>query len=249
MNIKKLFSRPEEYTKYNPTSPAEKAQRVWDERDGEIIIQNYNLRRLNIGQLVVNIVLAGVIAFLSTKSSVQPYVVFANPDNGAVWHVGTVQAAKDFEPNEQIKKYFMANFLKEVREVPLDPVVHNKNLRNALGYMTRDASEKLKTQMAQENQNRDKQATVTINIQSINPIENSQDKSSYQVRWTEDEFAIGSGQKTTTTYTGVFTTTMIKSKDEQQIEINPIGFYITDFNYSKDAASVNQPKSGQAKKQ
>ena len=103
--------------------------------------------------------------------------------------------------------------------------------------------------MAQENQNRDKQTTVTINIQSINPIENSQDKSSYQVRWTEDEFAIGSGQKTTTTYTGVFTTTMIKSKDEQQIEINPIGFYITDFNYSKDAASVNQPKSGQAKKQ
>ena len=40
-----MFSRPEMYSKVEPKSPAEKAQAVWDEREGAIIVRMANLRR------------------------------------------------------------------------------------------------------------------------------------------------------------------------------------------------------------
>ena len=152
MNLKKmLFKQPNLNEGYNPKSPAEKnAKDIWDKREGSVIVQNHNLRRLNIGQLAVNLILVGAIAFLATKSSVQPFVVFANPENGEVWHVGTAQEAKNFEPSESIKKYFMANFIKKIREIPLDPVVRSQNLTTGFSFMTRSAATKLQSQLQNE---------------------------------------------------------------------------------------------------
>ena len=53
MNIKSLFNKPEKFTDYEPESPAERAARKWDEREGEIIVQNYNLRRLLVGLMAI----------------------------------------------------------------------------------------------------------------------------------------------------------------------------------------------------
>lgn len=242
MNLKKtLFSKPEMFTNVHPSSPAEKAKAVWEEREGKIVVQNYNLRRLNILQLVINLLLVGAIVFLATKSSVQPFVVFANPENGEVWHVGTAEEAKSTEPTEAMKKYFMANFVKKVREIPLDPVVYKKNLTTGFSFMTRDAANKLQVQLENEKVSEKLgHDTITVNIVSIIPIEGG---SSYQVRWTEEEFGIGTGQKSLTPYSGVFTAQQIKSDDEKQLAINPIGFYISDFNWSKDATAVNDVKA------
>ena len=147
MNIRKLFTRPENYTAMDEMSPADRAKRTWDNRDGSVIIQNYNLRLLNIGQLAVNVILVGALIFSSMKSSVQPFVVFANPQNGEVWHVGTAAEAQNFEPTEEMKRYFMANFIKNTREIPLDPVVYKKNLLQAYNFMTKDAGFKYQAQL------------------------------------------------------------------------------------------------------
>lgn len=243
MNLKKmLFKQPNLNEGYNPKSPAEKnARDVWDQREGSVIVQNHNLRRLNIGQLVVNLVLVGAIVFLSTKSSVQPFVVFANPESGEVWNVGTAQEAKDFEPNEAVKKYFMANFIKKIREIPLDPVVRSKNLTTGFSFMTRSAATKLQNQLENEKvQNLVGNSTVTVDIVSIVPMDSN---NSYQVRWTETTYGMKDGKKTVTPYSGIFTVQTIKSDDEKQIAINPIGFYISDFNWSKDATAVNDKNS------
>ena len=47
--MKSLLSKPEKFTNYEAISPAMRAARKWDEREGEIIVQNYNLRRLLVG--------------------------------------------------------------------------------------------------------------------------------------------------------------------------------------------------------
>ena len=39
MNVKNLFSKPEKFTNYEAISPAARAARKWDEREGEIIVQ------------------------------------------------------------------------------------------------------------------------------------------------------------------------------------------------------------------
>ena len=64
MKIEQMFHRPEHFTPpTNSQSPAEKASRKWDAREGEIIEQNYNLRRLLLGLVVVIVALAGALCY------------------------------------------------------------------------------------------------------------------------------------------------------------------------------------------
>lgn len=243
MNIKNsLFKRPERYTEDETMTPAEKAKRKWDEREGDVISQNYNLRKLIIALMVILLIMVATVAYLATKSSVQPFVVMANPETGEVWHVGTVEGARDFEATEPIKKYFIADFIKNVREVPLDPIVYKNNLKDGFSFMTQQAAQKLTSQLQAEGAG-DKvgKSTATVTIVSILPMEGG---NSFQARWIEEEFNIGSAQKTVTPYSGVFTCQMIPSDDEAQVAVNPIGFYISDFNWSKDATAYTNEKNG-----
>ena len=236
MNIRKsLMSRPERFTSGETLSPAEKAKRKWDEREGDVIEQNYNLRKLIIALMVILLILVGTIAYLATKSLVQPFVVMANPETGEVWHVGTVEGARDFEVTEQVKKYFIADLIRNVREIPLDPIVYRNSLKRGFGFMTNQAASKLSSQLEHEGAGgKVGKLTATVNIVSILPMEGG---NSFQARWTEEEFNLGSGVKTTTPYSGVFTCQTIKTEDEKQLAVNPIGFYVSDFNWSKDSTA------------
>lgn len=75
MNVKKLFKKPIRYTDYEGASPAARAARKMDEREGEIIVQNEMLRKIALGQMLVVILLAGALIYKCLQSSVMPYVV------------------------------------------------------------------------------------------------------------------------------------------------------------------------------
>lgn len=242
MNIKNIFfNRPQQYTDFSTLTPAEKAKRKWDEREGAIIAQNYNLRLLNIGQLIVNIGVCGIVAWMASRSSVQPFVVFANPESGEIWHVGTAADAKDFTPTEEIKKYFISSFIKNVREIPLDEVVYKHNLVKGFSFLTTGTADKLQALLKDENlvEKIGRQETSQVRIVSILPIDTG---FSYQVRWQEEEYHFLTKKKFTKSYTGVFSTQIIKVNDPKSMELNPIGFYITDFNWSQDATNNDKVK-------
>ena len=226
MNIKSLFSKPEKFTEYEPESPAIRAARKWDEREGEIIVQNYNLRRLLVGMLAVVMVLTVGLVYKSLSSNVMPYIVEVDMTTGAVRNVGTVEASKHYQPAEEIYKYFLSKFLKNTREMPLDPVVYKENLSTAYGFLTKNAAKKLQTMLKSEKTTEKfGHQTVQINISTILPMEGGH---SYQIRWNEEVFTIGTGEKKVTPYSGIFTIQQIKSEDESQILINPLGMYISD---------------------
>ena len=237
MNIKNLFNKPEKFTNYEPESPAARAARKWDEREGEIIIQNYNLRRLLLGMLAVVMFLTVGLVYKSLSSNVMPYVVEVDTVTGAIRNVGTVEASKNYQAGESVYKYFLSKFLKNTREIPLDPVVYRENLTTAYGFLTKNAALKLQTMLKSEKMTEKfGHQTVQINIATILPMEGGH---SYQIRWTEENFTIGNGEKKVTPYSGIFTVQTIRSEDESQLAINPIGLYISDFSWSKDASAVN----------
>ena len=238
MNVRKdLFKKPERYTNFDELSPAEKAERTWDEREGDIIARNYTLRKLVMLLLFVVVVAVGCIVYLATKSYVQPFVVMANPETGEIWHVGTVAEAQNFEPNEAMKKYFITSVVKNLREMPLDPIVYNENTKKAFYFMTRDAVAKVQGIRQEERASEVfGRQTVTVNIVSVLPMEGS---NSFQVRWTEDTYNLGSETKTSTPYSGIFTTQIIPQKDEAVLSHNPIGFYITEFSMTRDTVGGN----------
>ena len=58
------------------------------------------------------------------------------------------------------------------------------------------------------------------------------------MRWTEEEFGITSGNKKVTNMSGIFSYTRLPVEKEK-LEINPLGLYITGFDFSNDASQVN----------
>lgn len=237
MNIKNLFSKPEKFTNYEAESPAARAARKWDEREGEIIVQNYNLRRLLLGMMSVVMFMTIGLVYKSLSSNVMPYIVEVDTTTGIVRNIGTVEASKHYQAGEAVYKYFLSKFLKNVREMPLDPVVYRENLSTSYGFLTKTAALKLQTMLKSEKMTEKfGQQTVQINISTILPLEGGR---SYQIRWTEEIFTISNGEKKVTPYSGIFTVQMIKSDDETKLMINPIGLYISDFSWSKDATALN----------
>ena len=237
MNIKNLFSKPEKFTNYEAESPAARAARKWDEREGEIIVQNYNLRRLLLGMMSVFMFMTVGLVYKSLSSNVMPYIVEVDTTTGIVRNIGTVEASKHYQAGEAVYKYFLSKFLKNVREMPLDPVVYRENLSTSYGFLTKTAALKLQTMLKSEKMTEKfGQQTVQINISTILPLEGGR---SYQIRWTEEIFTISNGEKKVTPYSGIFTVQMIKSDDETKLMINPIGLYISDFSWSKDATALN----------
>ena len=121
--------------------------------------------------------------------------------------------------------------------MPLDPVVYKENLSTAYGFLTKNAALKLQTMLKSEKTTEKfGHQTVQINISTILAMEGGH---SYQIRWNEEVFTIGTGEKKVTPYSGIFTIQIIKSDDEAQLLINPLGMYISDFSWSKDASAVN----------
>lgn len=246
MNIKSLFHRPEHFTMPDSSlSPAEKASRKWDAREGEIIEQNYNLRRLLIGLMIVIVVLGVALSYKAISENYLVYVVETDIKTGEVRNVGTANKMENYQPSEQVYNYFIRQFVKDIRSVPLDEVVYKNQLKEAYGFLTKDGANVLQNRFTTEKRaEKLGKSTVQITIQSVLPMDGGK---SYQVRWVEVEYAVngngGGGSKSVTPYTGMFTIENIKTDDKEQLKVNPLGMYISDFRYEQDeAAKAEIPK-------
>lgn len=231
MNIRSIFSRPETYSEPSNLSPAEQARKKYDERVGSAVVQAYNWRRISLGLLLTCIVLSIGLIIQSTKSTVIPYVVTVDKNTGEVTNAGTL-IANEYTPQQAEIKYFLREFIRNTREVPLDPVIYKNNWAKAYGYMTEAAGIKMNAQVSNDKiSDKFGKETVQVTITALNQIEGS---NSYTVNWIEETFNTASGEKINRPMTGVFTVTTIPSENEDTLNINPLGLYISDFNLSEE---------------
>ena len=218
-------------------SPAEKAEAVWDRREGSIIARDANYRILILGLIIVSVTLAVGLVIQSYKSSVIPYIVEVDSSTGRVKNAGPLTVS-DYTPQDAEIKFFLSKFLNNVRGMPLDPVVYKNNWTEAYAFLTKSAAAKMTTEIKNEKlAEKFGQKTVQIQIISCLPMEGS---NSYQIRWNEEEFTINSGKKTVTPMTGIFTTSIIPPTEEAILRVNPLGIYISDFNWTKDTTAVKK---------
>ena len=176
----------------------QKVRRREQRDEGEIVVQNYNLRLLLIGLMGVVIMLVGALMYKSMSASVMPYVVEVDTTTGSVRNVGTIESSKNYKPNEAVYKYFLSKFVKNIREVPLDPIVYRENLNASYGFLTKSAMAKLQTMLKTEGMSeRFGHQTVQVEISTVLPMEGGY---SYQIRWQEESFVIGSGERRTAEY-------------------------------------------------
>lgn len=244
MNISKLFHRPEHFTAPDSSlSPAEKASRKWDAREGEIIEQNYNLRKMLLGLMVVVCALGCALTYKVISENYIVYVVETDIKTGEIRNVGTANDMENYKPTEQVYNYFVRRFVQDVRSIPLDEVVYKNQLREAYYFLTRDGANVLQARFDEEERAKKfGKSTVQVTIQSVIPMDGGK---SYQVRWSEVEYLLntkGSGDKRVFQFTGMFTVDLLKTKDKDILRYNPLGMYISDFRWEQDEIKTETKK-------
>ena len=78
-----------------------------------------------------------------------------------------------------------------------------------------------------------KKETVHVQIKSINLQPGTQ--STYQVRWSEDNFNQNGNLTKKEDFIGLYTIQVIPPKKEDELAVNPLGLRIIDLNYSREA--------------
>jgi len=238
MALNSLFNQKEKYNHTqtrNPSTPAERAEAVWDRRIGSAAVQAHNWRRISLGLIVVCVVLSGGLVVQSTKSRVVPYVVTVDKSTGEVTKAGAF-VNEDYTPQESEIKYFIAEFVKNSRSIGYDPVAYNNMQLKAAHYLTTTAAQKYKQVLKPEMEKRLGQYTVSVKNISVQKVPESD--ASYLVRWIEEAVRINSSEYQEIPMSGTFSYTKLPVKDEDLL-INPLGLYITGFDFVQDAAVVN----------
>ena len=204
-------------------TPYKKAKQVWDNRIGNARLQAFNWRLFALSMAAINAMLVVFLFVQSMKSEVVPYIV--EVDAGRARAVGL---ARGYSPNEAVTKYFIKNFINNVRSLTSDVVVVRKNWTEAYRALTVPAAKILEQVVAGENPLK-KVGTITktVDIHSVLNLS----KESFQADWTEYTFDKHGKQRKSERFRGVLKVVFLPPKSEDDIKRNPLGIFLDHFSW------------------
>ncbi len=213
-----------------PETPYMRAHQLWDERIGSARVQAANWRIAAFASLAVAGVSCGGLIWQSSRSIVTPYIVEIDGD-GAVRNIGP--AIEDYKPSDAVIAYALANFIRDVRSVSIDPVIVRANWLKAYDYATDRGA------MALNDYARDHdpfaevgRRSVTVEVTSV--VRASDD--SFEIRWSEKTYAGGQFEKLER-FTAHLTIVLSPPRDVETLSKNPLGLYVHGLNWSKDLSA------------
>lgn len=217
----------------------------------ERILDSANtFKKIAIGSTLVALVATISAGYLATRSEYIPFIIRADKVTGYTDAIGPVTNL-EYKPTEAETKYFLSEFIKKVRTVPLDPVVYHKNWKDARLFLTDAAAKKLNTiTESQGHFSKLGSSTVEPTILGITRLSNSDN--TYQIRWQETDYSINSGQGSQQNFIGTFTIESGKLGSEADLYKNPLGIKVTDVSFSLENAAQSKeavkPATPQASK-
>lgn len=212
----------------------------------ERILDSANtFKKVAIGATLVALVTSISAGYLATRSEYVPFIIRADRVTGYTDAIGPI-TQQEYKPNEAETKYFLTEFIKKTRTVPLDPVVYQKNWKDAQEFLTESAAKKLNAiSESQGHFSKLGSSTVEPTVLGITRLSNSDN--TYQIRWQEVDYGINSGQGTQQNYIGTFTIETGQLGSEADLYKNPLGIKVTDMSFSLENAAQNTQPVKQAK--
>jgi len=221
-----------------PVTPYQAAQQLWDERIGSSRVQAMNWRLMALGVLLLAFVMAGGLLWLSTRSIVTPYVVEVDTQ-GSVRAVGP--AMEVYRPTDAQIDYHLSRFLRNVRSIPIDPIVLRENWLEAYDYATdRGAAALNDYARVKDPFGNVGRTSVAVEVTSVVRASNN----SFQLRWIERSYGNGA-LSSTERWTAIVSIVLQPPKDVARIRKNPLGIYVDSLDWSRELGE-NLP-SGDAK--
>ncbi len=210
-----------------PETPYQKAAQVWDERIGSARVQAKNWRAMAFGSLVLSAGLASALVWQSLRGSVVPWVV-------EVDKLGQAQviapATADYTPADPQIAWYLAEFIKDVRSAPADPVIVRQNWLQAYDFTTTSGAIAL-NEYARADDPFAKLGKQEVAVDVSSVIRAS--PSSFRVAWTEHRYEDGA-LADNARWTAILTIAIDPPTDAEKLRKNPLGIYISAINWSKE---------------
>ena len=213
-----------------PETPYMKAQQMWDERIGSARVQAANWRYAAFGSMLIAAVSAGGLIWQSNRSIVTPYIVEIDGE-GAVRNIGP--ASESYKPSDAVIAYALANFIRDVRSVSIDPVIVRANWLKAYDYATDRGA------MALNDYARDHDPFADVGRRSVNVDVTSVVRASddsFDIRWSEKTYSGGQFERQER-FTAHLTIILSPPRTAEALSKNPLGLYVHGLNWSKDLSA------------
>lgn len=212
-----------------PETPYQKARQLWDERIGNARLQAMNWRIMAFSMIALSSGLAIGLMHQASRSTITPYVVEVD-QQGTVRAVGP--AIEAYRPSDAQIAHHLAQFVKNVRSLSLDPVVVRQNWLEAYDFTTDRAAEIL-NEHAKAQDPFGQVGDMSISVEVASVVRASGD--SFQVKWIEQTFERGS-LSDTSRYTAMLSIVFQPPKTEAQLQKNPLGIYVNGLDWSRELA-------------
>lgn len=193
------------------------------------IVKWQRLAYLALASTVVSVL---CVTYIGTKSTFIPYVIHVDEKTGYVQSLGALTQKNNLITDAEIN-YFLSRFVEEMRTVPTDSTVLQKNVNRAVKFLTPEAANKYKSLYLDSFTGQIGSVVSRVTILSCLPVSGQKDV--YTVRWKETKTSTSATRDHY--YSGNFS---IKNKpiyDKEDLAVNPIGLFITDFSFSEEKES------------
>jgi type IV secretion system protein VirB5 len=131
-------------------------------------------------------------------------------------------------------RYELAAFIRNAREVITDPAAEHQLIGQVYSRARGSAYKFLENYYHENELEHDpfkvaQHQSVSVQIDSILPLS----KATWQVRWTEEESGLDGSPVGTTHWEAALDTTIISATSDASILENPLGFYVTQLNWTE----------------
>lgn len=211
-----------------PENPYLAARQEWNERYGSAIHAARSWKIVGVTGMLMAVIGFGYALYLSTQVKLVPYIVEVDRLGTAV-QAGFPQQIEYADP--RVVRATLGSFVASFRSVTPDTVVQKQYIDRTYALLrTSDpATEKINNWFRGNSPfDRSRSTTVSIEATSIVPLSNQ----TYQVDWTEYERDRQGKELATRRFRGIATVTLTPPQDESVIRLNPIGLYLTDFDWT-----------------
>lgn len=211
-----------------PENPYLAARQEWSERYGSYVKEASAWRMVGMLGLSMSVIGFGYAMYLSTQVKLVPYIVEVDKLGTAV----TVGFPQQIEyADARVVRSTLGNFVSSFRSITPDAVVQKQYIDRTYALLrTSDPStEKINAWFRGNSPfERAKKNTVAIEVNNIVALSTR----TYQVDWTEFERDRKGKETGTRRFRGIATVALTAPQDEAIIRLNPIGLYVTDFDWT-----------------
>ena len=139
-------------------------------------------------------------------------------------------AGRSYTPSSAEIGYFLADWVTKTRSKSIDPIVIRDNWTSAYHFVASGAIGQL-NDYAKTHDPFANAGSQAISVEVVSVLARS--PATYQVQWRETTYDQGA-TTSTATWTGLFTTKIQPPKTEAELRANPLGVYVTAFQWSRE---------------